>query len=229
MASSLRLLLPWKRATDASNGPEGLEYLSAGRESQAPVLKVVEVQPRYYISSLEAPAQRLPGAATGVSRTLCTGPSTFGKTNAGCARTTRLLLLRQISHNLSLKCIPGRLAGRPCCRPPRLRRDCPVITPCNKVAYNPSLLEVEWSRFRVSDDGRGPGVRRKKPLAEALALRYQGFTTRPNFRDYLPFKKGETNPPSCFSGGQFISARSLVRIQSLPPPMYARSRPQTVI
>ena len=71
-------LLPWKRATDASerrecwviSDPEGLEYLSAGREwpKLRSVLKVVgrretakgtEVQPRYYISSLEAPAQRL--------------------------------------------------------------------------------------------------------------------------------------------------------------------------
>ena len=50
--------------------PEGLEYLSTGREwpKLRSVLKVVgrretakgtEVQPRYYISSLEAPAQRL--------------------------------------------------------------------------------------------------------------------------------------------------------------------------
>ena len=138
--------------------PEGLEYLSTGREwpKLRSVLKVVgrretakgtEVQPRYYISSLEAPAQRLLQTVRrhwSIENSLhWTLDVAFREDQCRVRKDhapQNMALLRQISHNLlknetSLKVgigqtAPGRLAGRLLVEsPPRLRRDCPAQRP----------------------------------------------------------------------------------------------------
>ena len=90
--------------------PLSLEYLSTGKDwpSLRSVVKVASqrhtaegttVQPRYYISSLEAPAERL----LGVVRTHWSLDVTFGEDRCRTRKDhapQNMATLRQVSHNL---------------------------------------------------------------------------------------------------------------------------------
>ena len=152
-----------RRERRVTSDPDCLDYLSAGREwpNLRPVVRVtgqretaagVTVQPRCYISSLEAPAGRLLEAVRShwsIENSLHWSlDATFGEDQCLVCKDNgpqNMATLRRISHNLmkretSLKAgiqslppattggqtPPIRMAGRlPAKRPPQLKRDCP--------------------------------------------------------------------------------------------------------